>query len=550
MKKALLLLVLILISSIPSVAFSYLAKVNGEPIEVKDFKDAIARFHVYAQMRQKGKPGALTKKNLDKALKNFIDHYLLAQEAQRLGLDKDPDYLNALDYYKRYLSIMAFWQEKFKKIDITDKEIKNYFQEMGTKRHYRQIFTKKRDRAEKALKRLRNGEVFARVARELSEGPYASKGGDLGFIRKGQMVKEWEKAAFSLKPGEFTNIIRTRDGFHIIKLEGIKSPDMKEFERQKANIKRILLKERKKAIRKEWEGLLRKRAKIEINQKLLREVEENIKQIDKRKKVVARVNGEPIYLKDFSPLFKREVAGYKAMKDRWHIKIDPNKLKNKVLNTLIDQKLVEQEALNENFFTKDERLKKRLDSYKRALLIRMFKEKIVAPQINLSENELKDYYKKHKKYYLTPIQYNLRLIKVKSKDSAEEIRDELLSGADFALLARKKSIADSAKRGGEIGWVSERRLPKRVREEIERLEPGEISPVMKKGADYVIVQLKEKKEGQPIPFTEVKERVKSALWREKFNDFLDNYMKKLRKVSRIEIDRNELRMVRKEFGVR
>ncbi|MCK4788833.1 MAG: peptidylprolyl isomerase [Desulfobacteraceae bacterium] len=547
MKKTLWFIVFILI---PSVAFSYLARVNDESIEAEDFKEVFTRSHVYAKMGQKNKPGALTEKSLEEALKNLIDHHLIVQEAERLNLDKEPGYLQSLDYYKRYLAIRAFWQEEFNKIDITDEEIEKYFQEKNTRRHFRQIFTKEIKKAEKALKRLKNGEAFAKVAQELSEGPYAAKGGDLGFMHKGQMVEEWETVALSLKPGDFSDIVETQAGFHIIKLEEIKSPDMEAFENQKPGIKKNLLKNRKKDVEKEQNDKLRSRSKININESLLKEINEDIGDIKTNKEFIAQVNGEPIYLKDFLPLFKKKIAEYNAMKDRWHIKKDPDRMKNEVMDTLINEKVIEQEILKRDYFKKNKEINKQLDNYKMTLLVKAFKEKIVAPQISLSKKELENYYKENKEDYLSPAQYDLRMIEVKSKETAEGIKEELLAGADFPLLAREKSTAASAKKGGVTGWVSERRLPEKIKKEVERLKPGGITPVIEKDRHFVIVQLKEKKQGQLMPFSEVEERVKKTLWTEKFNNFLNKYLKELRKISKIKIDKKEFETVKKEFGIK
>lgn len=547
MKKTLWLIVFVLI---PSVAFSYLARVNDESIEAEDFKEVFTRSHVQAKMGQKNRPGALTEKSLEEALKNLIDHHLIVQEAKRLNLDKEPGYLQNLDYYKRYLAIRAFWQEEFKKIDITDEEIEKYFKEKSTRRHFHQIFTKEINKAEEALKRLKSGEDFAKVAQELSEGPYAAKGGDLGFMHEGQMVEEWETAALSLKPGDFSDIVETHAGFHIIKLEEIKLPDMEALEKQKPGIKKNLLKNRRKTVEKEQNDKLRAKTKININESLLKDINEDIGDIKTNDEFIAQVNGEPIYLKDFLSLFKKKIAEYNAMKDRWHIKKDPDKMKNEVLDTLINQKVIEHEVLKRDYFKKNKEINKQLDNYKMTLLVKAFKERIVAPQINLSKKELEDYYKEHKEDYLSPAQYDLRMIEVKSKETAEGIREEVLAGADFALLAREKSIASSAKKGGATGWVSERRLPEKIKNEVERLKPGEITPAIEKDIHYIIIQLKEKKQGQLIPFLEVEERVKKTLWTEKFNDFLNKYLKELRKISKIEIDKKEFGTVKKEFGIR
>lgn len=77
-------------------------------------------------------------------------------------------------------------------------------------------------------KQIDEGAKFEEVAKQHSQGPSASKGGDLGFFGPGKMVKPFETAAFSMKKGEISDIVKTRFGFHIIKLEDVK-PE-KQFE--------------------------------------------------------------------------------------------------------------------------------------------------------------------------------------------------------------------------------------------------------------------------------------------------------------------------------
>jgi len=76
-----------------------------------------------------------------------------------------------------------------------------------------------RKKAEAVLHRLEKGEDFAELAKQFSEGPSAPRGGDLGLMQRGDLVKEFEEVAFALEPGEISGIVRTQFGLHIIKLE-------------------------------------------------------------------------------------------------------------------------------------------------------------------------------------------------------------------------------------------------------------------------------------------------------------------------------------------
>ncbi len=84
------------------------------------------------------------------------------------------------------------------------------------------ILVKKHSEALQLLERLKKGESFAELARELSiDRGSGKRGGDLGLFGRGQMVKPFEDAAFKLKKGELTNEpVRTQFGYHIIRRAG------------------------------------------------------------------------------------------------------------------------------------------------------------------------------------------------------------------------------------------------------------------------------------------------------------------------------------------
>ena len=106
-------------------------------------------------------------------------------------------------------------------------------------------------------------EDFAMLAKEFSEGPSKINGGDLGYFQRGQMVKSFEDAAFSLKPEEVSDIVETQFGYHLIKVVDKKPEKTIPYEDVKDNLVQHLKQEKTKQKVKLYIQTLREKAKIE-----------------------------------------------------------------------------------------------------------------------------------------------------------------------------------------------------------------------------------------------------------------------------------------------
>ncbi len=89
---------------------------------------------------------------------------------------------------------------------------------MPDKVHCAHILVKTEKEVNAVLERLKKGEKFANIAREVSLCPSGKHGGDLGTFGRGKMVKEFEKAAFNIQKGQISPIVKTKYGYHLLKL--------------------------------------------------------------------------------------------------------------------------------------------------------------------------------------------------------------------------------------------------------------------------------------------------------------------------------------------
>ena len=102
--------------------------------------------------------------------------------------------------------------------------------------HARHILLESEDEAKKAQARVKGGEDFAKVAKELSKDPGSSEGGDLGFFTKDRMVKEFADAAFAMKPGDISVPVKSQFGWHVIRLEERRTKPIPSFDQVKPQI--------------------------------------------------------------------------------------------------------------------------------------------------------------------------------------------------------------------------------------------------------------------------------------------------------------------------
>jgi peptidyl-prolyl cis-trans isomerase C len=120
-----------------------------------------------------------------------------------------------------------------------------------------------RQKIENVQQKVKNGDDFAQLAKEYSEGPSKTRGGDLGYFQRGQMVKPFDDAAFSMKKDEVSGIVETRFGYHIIKVYDKKPAQTLAYADVKERLSERIKQEEVEKQATEYISQLKKDAKIE-----------------------------------------------------------------------------------------------------------------------------------------------------------------------------------------------------------------------------------------------------------------------------------------------
>ncbi len=204
-------------------------KQNPQAEVTKPEKDAYFAAHAKdfetdtQTMRPKTMP-APTGEELDSLKEQWAELKVRAERARKAGLDKTGKLPLQMKIQRANMLANEYSKTLEEKLKPTPDELKKYRAE-----NPKADLDKIKKQAEDVLARVKKGDDFAKLASEFSEDGSAAQGGDLGWFTKEKMVKEFSEAAFALKPGETSGLVKSQFGWHLIKLEErrMKKPDPK-----------------------------------------------------------------------------------------------------------------------------------------------------------------------------------------------------------------------------------------------------------------------------------------------------------------------------------
>jgi peptidyl-prolyl cis-trans isomerase C len=282
--------------------------VNGSTISRAEFDREASVAERRLTMRGKTLSDSELQAVKEETLERLIERELLYQASQEKGIEIDEAALDAkfkkqfpnqaefnkiltnmnvteAELKTRFIKGMAIRQfidqEFFQKATVTEEEMKSYYDthpeafkepEQVQASHILVKVdppgddskkTEARKKIEEVQQKLKKGGDFAVLAKEYSQCPSKTKGGDLGYFQRGKMVKPFEEAAFSLKPGETSDIVETKFGYHVIKVVDKKPEGIMPYEDVKGKIEKRLKREKAHEALSSYVAKLREEAKVE-----------------------------------------------------------------------------------------------------------------------------------------------------------------------------------------------------------------------------------------------------------------------------------------------
>jgi len=303
-------------------------------------------------------------------------------------------------------------------------------------------------RITKIREEIINGADFDSLAKKYSDDKGSgAKGGDLGFFERRMMVKPFDEAVFKLKVGELSDIIKTRFGYHIIKLTDVKK--YPSYNKEVDNIRKIYKKARYEYDMKNYLDGLKKKYKYSLNKKLLEEMGNN----ENRITLAPNYGEDEKFIKVKDSVIVTLGAEKYTVADLFAYLFTQSKYEN----TVLSQRMLS-DGVNE--FTKDLLLKKEVENleqtnkefanlmkdYRDGIYIFKLQEDEVWNKVKIDTAAIREIYLQKKDSLIVEAKVAFTEIFSKDKSKIEKYYQDLQNGADFDTLAAKHTERPGYKR--------------------------------------------------------------------------------------------------------
>jgi peptidyl-prolyl cis-trans isomerase C len=240
-------------------ASATVATVNGKKISGEVFD-------VFVKAVTGGAEQPPTDEQKTQMLDQLINMTLAAQAGEKDGMLKDPSVAARIDLLRTQILAEAATEKYVKANPVSEAELKAEYDaqvaQMPKEYKARHILVEKKEQAESVIRELQAGGDFEKLAKAESKDSSAANGGDLGWFSPQSMVKPFADAVVALEKGQITTTpVESEFGFHVIKLEDVRSPEVPEFDQVKPQVEMFAQRKKLQAYLDE----LRKTADVQKN---------------------------------------------------------------------------------------------------------------------------------------------------------------------------------------------------------------------------------------------------------------------------------------------
>jgi foldase protein PrsA len=498
-------------------------------------------------------------------LNHMINKEVMALKALGMGYDKEQWFIDFWPKYKGPFLIAQLMDHYVAKtVQVTDQDIEDYWNQMHWEYTLSQIVVANEDEAVELRQRALDGEDFAELAKKYSLGPGADNGGYIGANPVGRIHWWVEEELFKMEAGDISPPLKTTSGWAIIKLHRKRQVEP-AFDKDWAA-------SRVKAIR-EKKGMEELKSKIEkeiglqffpdavniaydalpddipyediISYKITRENAPRLN-LDPQFKdmILAQYDDGVFTLGDFEDLYYR--MGLPERPRRQYGRENVIMTVHKIIFDKILPVYAEQTAK----ILEIPEVRKNLQNKKELFLVQKLYDDQIKEEVTVTSRDKQDYYAENLDMLLKLEMRDFGVILVPDQKTAEEVYDKAMEGADFATLARKYSTDEKVKDNfGRTGMHIKGDMPAYDEVGFALAGPGAISNPFQSSRGWAVIKVEEVENERVPTYEEAEPTITKALTELKYEEHLQEKLKKWREDYVIEIyednlDKAELKRTR------
>ncbi|MGA7161701.1 MAG: peptidylprolyl isomerase [Bacteroidota bacterium] len=511
------------------------ATVGSTQISYKQFKDRYEDYLVYTGIKD-------NRRARYAILNNMINEVLLRQYDDNSKVYSNPEYKKEISWARKE-AVLAFLkdQEVYKKITVSDQELRTAYQRSKVKVSVRHLFAPTESEAENLYRLVKMGVSFKELAKQVfSDTTLRNNGGNLGYITWGETDPNFESAAYSLKIGEVSRPVKTAQGYSIIKVDDrIEDPftTETEFLNRKNKLERTLKIDKKLPYEKAYLGRVFDTTKVKFNEKALEAVFNDLQNmgnhsiesndhLTKSFQYCVQYNKKKYSAKDIENKML-EVPQYSR-----NVMTNVKRLKDAVLGLLMQDVLLD--IAKEKGYDTTSYVTETFDNLANNIYLNYKRNEVLA-LVPVADSEIARYYKQNIAHYSNEPEMNVQEIVVESDSLASTVREKIELGEDFGSLAVKYSLRTwSAKNEGIMGLSPVSNYGE-LKDTLWSSDVGKVIGPLAFDKYFGIFRVLDKKNGDPIDISAVRPQIVKAIENEKGFPYMKRRLEGLSKLTTIKV---------------
>lgn len=509
------------------------ATVGDDMVTLEEFSEALAALH---QQAREGKSAG--KKDYSVALNRLINSKLIVQEAENMGLTDLPEAKEKLEDFPKMAIKEELKVQQIKDLKPAEADIERFYKEAVKELKVKSVRFEKEEDAKELARAVQAGGNFDELANALIDSGKATGVKESEFVKAKDLLPQVAHIVSGLKPGGISPVVQVGPAYTILKLDDVRYPADDMAAREAAREQALALKQLQTLT--DFSGsLVKKYAKID--RKLLDKLDfeaakPGFDKLLKDKRVIATIKGEkPVTVADLAHMLSqkffhgiKEAARGKRINDQ----------KMPALYDIFYERLYPLEARKLGL-DKTESYQRRIKDFRDSLLFGMFIQKVVAPEIKVTEEEIAAHHQEHLDDYSSPEMLKLRGLAFSRKDFAEAALDKLSKGTEYQWLQANAEGLVPADTEGLVSFsqtpVTRKSLSKTMQQALGQVKPGEYRLYETPEGYFYVIHVQDVIPAKPLPMEKVKQNITKETFNEKLILAVEDWGKKLRDAYKVQV---------------